>query len=119
MRTSLEAASAVSVACYREGMKRSNQPTTVADAIAALDTLDEDDVIYARKPWSPTAAAMIGPDDLEPAGFEYFLEVSVAREVLEGPLLTLDERVRLLLHYAEYDAYPDWLPQKRADGAGD
>jgi hypothetical protein len=99
-------------------MKRSNQPTTVADAIARLDTLDEDDVIFARKPWSPTAVAMIGPLDEDPAalqtaGFAYFLEVSVAREILEGPPLTLDERIRLILHYAEYDAYPDWLDNRR------
>ena len=45
-------------------------------------------------------------------GFEYFLEVSLAKEVLSvfGARQPTDaERCRLLLYYAMHDAYPDWV----------
>lgn len=52
------------------------------------------------------------PADVDAAGYAYFLEVHVAKEVNrvsaeKSP--TLDEMVRLLVHYAENDAYPDWV----------
>jgi hypothetical protein len=44
-------------------------------------------------------------------GLDYFLEGSVAKEVL-GVLsnrnTTADERRELLMYYAEHDAYPTW-----------
>ena len=52
------------------------------------------------------------PRDVKGAGFEYVLEVHVAKEVMEvfqGKPPSLAEQVRLLLHYAEHDAYPDWV----------
>jgi hypothetical protein len=52
------------------------------------------------------------PVDVRTEGFEYFLEVHIAREVLEVLVerdVALDRRVSLLIHYAEHDAYPDWI----------
>jgi hypothetical protein len=96
--------------------------TSLDEIVPRLQELDPDLVICMRRPWSATAAAVLTPPDEnlavpEPvrlAGFEYFLEVRVALDVagvlrlsrLEG---TADEHVRLLLHYADNDAYPDWL----------
>ena len=95
---------------------------TLAEAIARIDQLDEDSTILVRTPWAPDAEALVAPltdgcvipAEVSQAGYSYFLEVSVAREVLEGfPALdaVLEKRVRLLQHYAEFDAYPDWVYQ--------
>jgi hypothetical protein len=99
---------------------------TLVDAIAGLDALDEDAVLFARQPWSATSEVTIAnlADDLRApaavidAGFAYLLEVHVAREVLEvfeGRPTTLDEKLRLLLHYAEHDAFPDWVYARQPD----
>lgn len=92
----------------------------LAGVIDQLDTLDEDSTIFARRPWSAFAGTHVAPlgeggcvpNAVKEAGFEYFLEVPVAREVLEGTKsrsLGRDERIRLLLYYAENDAYPEWF----------
>lgn len=55
------------------------------------------------------------PTDVKEAGFSYFLEIFVAREVLEvleGKPSTSEERVRLLIYYADNDAYPEWVHQR-------
>ena len=94
------------------------------EAVALLPTLDDEITIYARRPWGRDAESALVREtgvryedndairEAEAAGFEYFLEVHVAMEVLEvfgerPP--TADERFRLILHYAEYDAYPEWV----------
>ena len=93
---------------------------TLAEAIAKIDEADDEAVIFARKPWSPTAESLIAPLDQDlrvPAhvkqeGFEYFLEAPVAKEVCEvfvGRRPSFEEKVRLLLYYAENDAYPEWV----------
>jgi hypothetical protein len=83
-----------------------------------LQSLDEDATILARRPWSASSEAKVSSAgdvsraDAKKSGFEYFLEVHVAREVLEvfGPRkANRDEKLRLLLHYAEHDAYPEWV----------
>jgi len=77
--------------------------------------------IFARKPWTIDAEAKVVPLDDESrapseavAGMEYFLEASVAREVLEGlaarPSGTSSAAgCKLLIYYAENDAYPEWV----------
>lgn len=100
---------------------------TLAEAVRDVDGLDEDALICVRRPWAPDAACMVvAPDPrlavpkaLADAGYAHFLEVAVAREVLEAlgdrPVSSAD-RVRLLLHYAEHDAYPEWaFPEWRSD----
>ena len=51
------------------------------------------------------------PEEARSAGYEYFLEVSVARdEVLSGPVaLADDQKIAAVIYYAENDAFPDWL----------
>ena len=102
---------------------------TLTEAITKIDSAGDETVIFSRRPWSPTAESTIGPLDddltvpasLREAGFEYFLEATVAKEVCEvfechPP--TLDEKVRLLLYYAENDAYPEWVYDRPRGNAG-
>ena len=48
-------------------------------------------------------------------GYEYFLEDSVLREILEMPeaqTLSEEAKVDLVIYYAENDAYPSWVYEK-------
>jgi hypothetical protein len=95
---------------------------TLADIVNQLSLVAEDRIICARRPWSALAESILAqpaenrsvPSDVKAAGFEYFLEVFVAREVLQvfgQKPATLDDKIRLLIHYAENDAYPEWVYQ--------
>jgi hypothetical protein len=94
--------------------------TTLGQALDGVHRLEDDLVIFARKPWSVSSEALIGQLDHElrvPAaiadtGFEYFIDVPAAKEVLGvfgGRIPTPEERRELLLYYAEHDAYPSWV----------
>lgn len=91
--------------------------------VDGLPELSQDDCILARKPWTPAseaAAAPLGedfhvPSHLATNGLEYFLEVHVAKEVLKvlgGRTARKEEQLRLLIFYAENDAYPDWVYER-------
>lgn len=93
--------------------------TTLSDVIAGLDEMSEDDVICARKPWESGSECLITrlddelrvPEKVKAAGYEYFLDVPVAREALGvfgDRTPSHEEKVRLLIHYAVNDAYPEW-----------
>jgi hypothetical protein len=87
--------------------------------IEDLPRLDDEVIIYARKPWSPSSVATTITIEEDEAGdgrsghlegFEYFLEVFVAREFLDGwseswhsPVSNYDQCMRLI-KYAENDA---------------
>lgn len=93
---------------------------TLNEIVKQLGTLDEDAIVCVRRPWIPSAECVVTepaenlgvPTHLKNAGFAYFLEVHVAHEVLgvfgDKPS-THEEKVRLLIHYAENDAYPEWV----------
>jgi hypothetical protein len=95
---------------------------TLGEAIAQIDALPEDATLYVvgdPEEWRPDSDTAYGVEDVEsetPAlppeadGRSYFLEISVAREVLagwrrnlDGPP-TLDEAVDRVIHYAGFDA---------------
>ena len=93
------------------------------ELIANLEQLDDAYIICAMKPWSPDASAQLAlpdeneavPDDVKLCGFSYFLEVYIAKEVLEvfaEKPPSVDEKVRLLIEYAENDAYPAWVYER-------
>lgn len=76
-------------------------------------------MICAQKPWTAASRARLVsaearggvPDDAKAEGLDYFLEVHVAKEVLEvfgDRSETVDRKLALLIYYAENDAYPDW-----------
>jgi hypothetical protein len=93
---------------------------TLDEAIQQLDKTDEDAILCARRPWMPSSDCVVVapsedlsvPKHIKDAGLAYFLEVHVAHEVLnvfnDSPP-THEEKVRLLIYYAENDAYPDWV----------
>jgi|SRR6478609_4750837 len=94
------------------------------ELIAELETLDDDQIVCVMRPWTSDAEARLTPADervsvpveVKDAGFDYFLEVHVAKEVVgvfgDKPA-SVDEKVRLLLDYAATDAYPDWVYERR------
>lgn len=90
------------------------------DALDQIKLVSDDKVIFARKPWTLASDAEVGlldadlrvPSELANKGLCYFLEVSVANEVLEvfdNHHPSVDEQRALLMYYAEHDAYPQWV----------
>ena len=92
----------------------------IVEAVEEISTLDRSITICARRPWTGEAECVLitldrgvtVPKATTAAGFEYFLDVHVILEVLQvfgkrEP--TADEKLRLILFYAENDAYPDWV----------
>lgn len=88
--------------------------------VSKLNALSDSAIICAKRPWSEVAEVQVVepnedlsvPVEVTNAGFAYVLEVHVAKEIMrifgdKSPALA--ERVRLLIHYAEHDAYPDWV----------
>ena len=100
--------------------KLMGQIVKLIELVERLAELDDEETIYARKPWTNDSDAMVVriPDDklnedpLEAteAGLAYFLESFVAREVMEGWIASLDEKPTLaatcqrLIGYAINDA---------------
>jgi len=88
------------------------------EALASLESLDSDAVIYAAEPWAADSQALVGRDGSPEAiealasGMSYVLEVRIASEVLEvwsawrdGRVPNADERCEAVIHYAVSDAY--------------
>jgi len=58
------------------------------------------------------------PRHLLDTGLDYFLEVHVGNEVFEvfekvPP--TSNQKIELLIYYAENDAFPDWVYEQNTD----
>lgn len=91
----------------------------LADILTRLDTSDDSLCIVAKRPWTGDSEAKLVcftadfrvPEKARSAGYEYFLEVSTARnEVLSGQVPLSDEqKVEAVIYYAENDAFPGWL----------
>jgi hypothetical protein len=89
------------------------------EIIKKIHEIPENTFIYARRPWNRDAESKLVPfpDDLQipqsvlAEGFEYFLEVSTAREILEDFLekkRSLEQVTDFVIYYAENDAFPEW-----------
>ena len=96
---------------------------TLADALSQIYQLTERKIVFAKKPWTLDSDAEIGildeelrvPSSVLQRGFSYFLDVATAHEVLEvfgRKPPTREEIVRLLFHYAQHDAFPDWVYER-------
>lgn len=92
----------------------------LASIIADLESIDSTLTIVAKRPWTANSDAHLVfltdachiPSNVLQAGFEYFLEVSIALDEVLGELanqLSPAQRVAAIIYYAENDAYPDWL----------
>jgi len=91
---------------------------TLFEAIRDLDSLPEENTIYASEPWTADSQAIIAyepdtgglPVEAQELGLEYFLEVFIAREFLEGWIRSLDaeptlqQKCERLIQYAINDA---------------
>lgn len=85
--------------------------------------MDDSMCIFAKKPWAPNSEAEVvplgkdyqTPPNIAAQGLDYFLEIHIAKEVLDvfgehSP--TKDEQRNLLIYYAENDAYPVWVYER-------
>lgn len=84
------------------------------DILCSIHGIEDDLVIYAKKPWCDTADTLLSPATAIPIdnNYEYFLEVFVAKEALEvfeGREISDDDLFKFLIFYAENDAYPEWV----------
>ena len=91
---------------------------TLHDVISKIDELDDDQTIYLRFPWTQDSTAMVAfepadgglPSEVEAVGLGYFVEVAIARDVLEdleascSTPPTESERCARLIKYATNEA---------------
>lgn len=91
---------------------------TLIDVISNLDDFDSDDTIYINRPWKPDSEAIVAtepdiggsPLSAKEIHAEYFLEVFIAIEFLEGVAQKIDRKASMeeqclhLIKYAENDA---------------
>ena len=89
---------------------------TLLEAVESLDLLDGQTTIYAAEPWTTTSQTIVAeepkggdlPVAVREAGLKYFLEVFIAREVLEDWITdsepTLQDKCVRLIQYARNDA---------------
>jgi hypothetical protein len=91
---------------------------TLTEIIRDLESLDNEGTICAVKPWTENSKAIVVvepearrlPTEAANLGMEYFLDVFVAREFLEGWTANLDtqptlqEKCARLIQYAISDA---------------
>lgn len=85
------------------------------DLITRIDEFDEEEVIFVKGPWEPGSEARLfrltsegrAPAEAEALGFTYFLEVDVARQVLDefvDSAASEDRKCTRIIQYATYDA---------------
>jgi hypothetical protein len=99
---------------------------TLGQILSNLNATADDLCIVARRPWSGAADAMLVRSDddrllgdLKAAGYEYLLEIDVIKREVLGEwdfLLDSAQRFAVVLHYAEYDAWPEWFHMLCRDG---
>ena len=88
------------------------------EIVSHLNTLDEDATIYASSPWQVSSEAVVDlepeegglPVDAKLRGLDYFLEVYIAKEFLDGwigsqkDVPSLKDQCIRLIEYATNDA---------------
>ena len=93
------------------------------DVIRRVDEV-EDKTVCLRRPWTAESEACLAsvapmskiPEKILSEGYEYFIEGSVLREVIEIPEaseISDKEKADLIIYYAENDAYPSWIYRTR------
>ena len=81
---------------------------TLIEAVEQLPELNVESTIYAALPWTAGSETVVIPEPeagVPPSGLKYFLEVAIAREVLESLANASSEyRCSRLIAYAMNDA---------------
>lgn len=95
---------------------------SLRSVLTTLPDIDDSLVLCMRRPWGiDSECELVRPEQdgsvashVSDRGLDYFLEMTVALEALEvfgdwhrAP--TVDEQAKLLIHYAEHDAFPSWV----------
>ncbi|MEV0649926.1 hypothetical protein AB0I28_32185 [Phytomonospora sp. NPDC050363] len=84
------------------------------ETVATLDSLGDDAVIHAERPWrAESRAVVLEPDTSDgEEDLDHFLEVEAAREVVVawsghrgGRLPNRTQVFQAVVHYAEWDSY--------------
>lgn len=92
----------------------------LGEALEKLVGCGDDAVVLAKPPWTLESEALIDvldeqcrvPRDLDQQGYKYVIDAPVAREALEvfhGRLPPSNRLQEFLLHYADNDAFPNWV----------
>lgn len=92
----------------------------LGEILRQLESAPDELCIAARRPWGSESEAMLVkldeefrfPSQIKAAGYEYFLEVAVARDEVLGEWrsrLSPDQCFDVVLYYAENDAWPGWF----------
>jgi hypothetical protein len=89
--------------------------TSLAQIVAHLDEAGPDALMFVEPPWHADSRAAVVAHDAETTrvdGLRYFLEVDLAREVLQvwsawrdGRKPSLDDAVVAIIYYAQRDAF--------------
>jgi len=88
---------------------------TLRSLIAEINQLEPTYTIFAREPFTgdsdavvyDTAPSYTYPQEVIDSGLSYFLEVELAKDLIDGllgPDADLDTRVARVIHYAIHDA---------------
>lgn len=86
--------------------------------VTNLSTFPAEATIYAESPWKPESKAIVAaepetgelPLEARKNGLQYFLEISIAKDFIEGWLghqkevPSIEQQCQRLIHYATYDA---------------
>jgi len=101
--------------------------STLHDLIASVSTFNNDDTIFAKKidgKFLENSEALVVQLTEEESGlrtkeiaerkcpgYEYFLEIFIIKELIEdlddlNNVASLEEKIAIIIYYAEYDAYP-------------
>lgn len=93
---------------------------SLVDFLAEIDRHGENEVVFMRRPWGVDSDIVVGelekdcsvPVWAKDGGYEYFMEVFAIRDAIspvEDKGLCFRRMGELVVFYAEYDAYPDWV----------
>ncbi len=94
------------------------EENTLENAIKDIDSFDDEDVLYVRKPWNKNSQTYVytyGEGENSPLDINsipYFLEVFIVKEVIEvlkehtkNMNSDINEVCKAVIYYAENDAY--------------
>lgn len=87
--------------------------------IGLIKEIPSDLVICAVQPWTKDSWCILTgltsqggiPEEIKQTKYEYFLEISVAREIMVvvgGCEIPPNRLTEFLIHYAANDGFPDW-----------
>jgi hypothetical protein len=89
---------------------------TLTSIIASVDSLSEDAVIYAKKPWLQNSVPLViefGENDTVTrtieGGYEYFMESWLIKDLLDQLResgFSTEKKIEFIIYYATNDAFP-------------